>query len=236
MIRKLFLGVVAFGLTVNSVSAQKRKFNYVKELKSIYFIDSTVKGGIKLIFMSNDPSFDNREKERMVETFYKVYPEQLKIYNPRSRKKVTMFIDTLYDGVAATGGGLIRVNPQWMKKNPEDIDVVTHETMHIIQGYPRYEPIWVTEGIADYVRATLGVNNEAAKWSLPNYKSSQSYTNSYRITARFFIWMEKHIKKGIVKKLDGEMRKGTYTESFWKNETGKTVDELWQEYGKNPTL
>ncbi len=236
MLKKIILGAVVLTVATNVLDAQRRRGRREFDLKNMYSVDSTVRDGIKLVFVSNDSTFDSKEKERMIETFYKVYPEQCKIYNPKSREKVTIFIDTAYEGVAATGGGLMRVNPKWMKKNPEDIDVVTHETMHVVQEYPRYEPIWVTEGIADYVRATLGVNNVAAKWTLPEYKSSQSYTNSYRITARFFIWLENKVKKGIVKNLDNAMRTNTYTDGFWKNETGKTVDELWAQYGQNPSL
>ncbi|PZP51744.1 MAG: secretory protein [Pseudopedobacter saltans] len=234
--KKIVFGLMMISCVANYADGQRRKRWEAFDPATVYSIDSTVKGGIKLVFVSNDPTFDPAEKKKMIETFYAVYPKECKIYNPKSTKKVTIFIDTAYTAVAATGGGLMRVNPQWMKKNPEDLDVVTHEAMHVVQGYPRYEPIWVTEGIADYVRATLGVNNEAAKWTLPAYKSSQSYTNSYRITARFFIWLDKNVKKGLIVKLDNAMRANTYSDDFWKNETGKTVDQLWEAYGQNPTI
>ncbi|WP_447640113.1 MULTISPECIES: basic secretory protein-like protein [Chitinophagaceae] len=236
-IKKMIVGLVAMVSMVYSSHAQKKRRQWQAfDPRTVYAMDSTVQQGYTLVFVSNDPSFDQHEKERMVKTFYKVYPRECEIYNPKSLKRVTIFIDTAYKGVAATGGGLMRVNPEWMKKNPEDLDVVTHEAMHVVQGYPRYEPIWVTEGIADYVRATLGVNNEAAHWTLPAYKSSQHYTNSYRITARFFIWLEQKIKKGIIEKLDNTMRTNTFTEDFWKNETGKTIDELWNAYGNDPSI
>lgn len=237
MLKQIIIGAIACTLVGNTANAQKHKKKWQEfDPKEIYAMDSTVRDGYKLVFVSNDPTFDPKEKERLVETFYKVYPLECKLYNPKSLKKVTLFIDTAYKGVAATGNGLMRVNPEWMKKNPEDLDVVTHEAMHVVQGYPRYEPIWVTEGIADYVRATLGVNNEASNWQLPAYKSSQNYTNSYRITARFFLWLDRKIKKGVIEKLDSAMRSNTYTDAFWTDETGKSVAALWEDYGKDPAL
>lgn len=152
-------------------------------------------------------------------------------------KKVAMIIDPDYKGVAATAGGVIRVNPEWMKKNPEDLDVVTHEAMHIVQAYRGHSgPGWITEGIADYVRHQFGVNNEAAKWSLTPFNEKQSYKNAYRITARFFVWITKNYKKHFVRDLDAAMREGTYTDGFWKQQTGKTVDELWSQYSQDPTI
>ena len=30
----------------------------------------------------------------------------------------------------------ITINPGWLAQHPNDIDLVTHEAMHIVQGYP----------------------------------------------------------------------------------------------------
>jgi len=32
------------------------------------------------------------------------------------------------------------------------------------------------------------------------------------------------------------MRSKTYTDDFWKINTGKTVDQLWEEYKQNPNI
>jgi hypothetical protein len=122
-------------------------------------------------------------------------------------------------------------------KHPEDIDVVTHEVMHIVQAYgDNHVPGWLTEGIADYVRYKYGVNNTAAGWKLTDYKAGQSYTNAYRITARFLVWVEKNKNPETVNKMDSAMRAGKYTDGMWKQYCGKTVDELWQEYSANPVI
>lgn len=195
------------------------------------------KKGFKLTFVNYDKTFSPAEQQRMVNTFFTVYPELAKAYNPKTARKVMMVIDTAYQGVAATDSGKVTISNKWMHKHPEDIDVITHETMHIVQDYGNSNgPGWLTEGIADYARYKFGINNTAANWSLPAYKPTQHYDNAYRITARFLLWMEEKVKPGIVKVLDKQMREHSFTDDAWKQLTGKTVDELWAEYAANPAV
>lgn len=194
------------------------------------------KKGYKLTFINYDAHFDTLEQQRMVLTFYTVYPALAKAYNKKTLKEVTMTIDTGYKGVAETANGHVKIAASWMHKHPEDIDVITHETMHIVQDYGEsVGPGWLTEGIADYARYKFGVNNVAAKWEL-KYKPGQHYTDAYRTTARFLVWIEAQIKPGIVKELDSELRKHTYTDAVWQQQTGKTLDELWKAYEANPAI
>jgi len=195
------------------------------------------KKGLILTFITQDKSFSPALKTRLVNTFFEVYPVLKKEYNPNAAKEVTFVIDTTYKGVAATSGTIVSFSPEWFKKHPEDIDVVTHEVMHIVQAYGEGGGPWyITEGIADYVRFKYGVNNPAANWSLPNYKEGQKYENGYRVTARFFAWLELHGYPGIVKTIDKNMRDHTYTEELWKQKTTKTLNELWDAYLLNPAL
>lgn len=218
--KKIFLSA-CFCLAIGVVNAQEKEVFKEK--------------GYTLNFTNNDASFDPALKKRMIETFFKVYPKLAKDFNKNTDKEVTFSIDTAYKGVAATGGGKIVYNPYWFKKKPGDIDVVTHEVMHVVQNYGNGGgPGWLTEGIADYVRYKYGVDNPGAKWVLTPFKPEQSYKNAYRITARFLNWIELNGNKGIVVKLDSAMRNHTYKETMWKDLTGKTVDELWTTYSANP--
>ncbi|WP_293925240.1 basic secretory protein-like protein [Sphingobacterium sp. UBA6320] len=199
--------------------------------------DSITKGGYTLIWINKDQDFSPALKEKLIHTFFVNYPKLANTYNKKTMKKVSFVIDPDYKGVAATAGGIVRYSPSWFAKNPGDIDVVTHEVMHIVQGYPNGSgPWWITEGIADYVRFVDGIDNAGANWKLPEWNAKQNYSDSYRVTARFFYWIEKKVKKGFVKNLDAAMRDKTYTEGFWKKQTGKTIDELWDSYSKNPAL
>lgn len=200
-------------------------------------VDTLHKKGFTLVWINKEKGFDNRLKQRLIDTYFLNYPKLVKKYNQKSRRSVTFVIDPDYDGVAATAGGIVRYSPKWFAKNPGDIDVVTHEVMHIVQGYPNGAgPWWITEGIADYVRFVEGVDNAGANWRLPDFKETQKYTDAYRITARFFYWMETKVRKGVIQKLDLAMRSKTYSDDFWKRETGSTVDELWLRYAKNPAI
>lgn len=190
-----------------------------------------------LTYKSNYADFDPSLKKKLIETFFKVYPKLAKEYNKNTNREVKFMIDTAYKGVAATGGGRVVFSAAYMQKHKEDIDVVTHEVMHIVQNYGRSGgPGWLTEGIADYARYKFGVNNEGAKWSLPPYKAGQSYRNSYRITPAFFNWLETNKYAGLVEKLDGQLRDHTYTSSAWKDLTGKTLDELWSDYASAKSI
>ncbi len=221
--KNYFLTFVACVAAV-SVSAQK----------NIRVVD---KNGYNLTLINQDATLDTALLTRMENTFFKVYPELAAAYNPKTLKDVTIVIDTAYKGVAETDNGKVTISSAWMHKRPEDIDVITHEVMHIVQDYGEsVGPGWLTEGIADYARYKFGVNNDAAKWSLTPYKAGQNYDNAYRITARFLVWIEAKAKSGIVKTLDAQLRQHTYTDNSWKQLTGKTVDELWKTYIQNPAI
>ncbi|MCZ4245519.1 basic secretory protein-like protein [Pedobacter punctiformis] len=195
------------------------------------------KNGYTLTFESNFDALNPQLKKRLMETFFIVYPKLAKEYNPKTLKAVKFFVDTAYKGVAATSDGKVTFSSIWMVKHPEDIDVVTHEVMHIVQDYGNsVGPGWLTEGIADYARYKFGVDNEGAKWALPALKPEHSYKNSYRITARFFAWIEKNVKAGTIKTVDASLRDHSYTNEIWTKLTGKDLDALWADYVKNPAL
>jgi hypothetical protein len=199
--------------------------------------DTTNHKGYKLIFINQDVTLDTALQKKMVKTFYTVYPELAKAYNKRTLKEVTMVIDTAYKGVAETDNGKVTISSVWMHKHPQDIDVITHEVMHIVQDYGQSTgPGWLTEGIADYVRNKFGVNNAAAKWTLPAYKPTQKYTDAYRVTARFLVWIEQKVKPGAVKNFNKQLRLHKFTDDSWKAETGKTLDELWTSYAQHPEI
>lgn len=195
------------------------------------------KKGYTLTFESNYAELNPKLKKRMIETFFEVYPKLAKAYNLAALKEVKFFVDTAYKGVAATSNGRVVYASNWMKTHPEDIDVVTHEVMHIVQNYGRsLGPGWLTEGIADFARYKFGVDHAGSKWSLPDLKPNHSYKNSYRITARFFAWIEGKVKAGTIQQIDKSLRERSYNANIWKNITGKDLDELWADYMSNPTI
>ncbi len=222
------LGVISIGLFAQ---ANEKLFTKVtaKEV--------TKKGKYTLVFVYDLTANDKVLRQRLTDAFFAVYPKEAAMYNRHTARKVTFFMDPAYDGVAATGNDTVRFNPEWFRKHPDDIDVVTHEVMHIVQAYPDDAgPGWITEGIADYVRYKMGVDNAGAGWKLPDYNTKQNYDNAYRITARFFIWIEQRYDKDFVKQLDAAMRGKKYKDDFAKQHTGKTFDQLWQQYAGSPAI
>lgn len=191
--------------------------------------------GYSLTFISKDPNLDPNVRKNLISTYFEIYPTLVKTFNDKSTHDVLFVVDTAYKAVAEASGNRILFSAGYMKAHPTDIDVVTHETMHIVQGYGYSAgPVWLTEGIADYVRYKYGVDNVGSKWSLPAYNEKQSYTNSYRITARFFAWLEQNVKPGLIATLDQQLRAHQYTAQSWETLTGKTLDQLWADYGKEP--
>jgi len=221
--KKILLALMLAGCISTMVSAQSTS-TYKRK-------------GCHLTFINQAPGLDPALQEKLVNTFFTVYPKLAKAYNTHTAKSVTFVMDTTYNGVAATDNGRVVFSFKYMKSHPKDIDVVTHEVMHIVQDYGDSNgPGWLTEGIADYARNKFGVDNAGAGWCLPDYKPTQNYTNSYRITARFLVWIEEKYKPDMVKELDKAMRDHTYHDDIWKEKTGKSLDELWTAYAQNPVI
>ena len=234
-ITSIFLTALLIFATTN-LHAQENNWNYIGT-DDIVSRDTFIRKDYSLIFINKVPLFDSNLKKRLIETFFSVYPQQAKLYNAKTSRQVIFIIDPKYIGVAATSGNIVRYSPVWFANHPEDIDVVTHEVMHIVQSYPNEAgPGWLTEGIADYVRNKLGVNNAGANWLLPDFSAKQNYTNAYRVTAKFLGWVESKYDKKLVKQLDKAMRSGTYSPDLWKKYTGKSVDELWETYATESNI
>lgn len=199
--------------------------------------DTTTKKGYTLVFINKDPNIAPDLQAKLTEVFFAVYPKLVKEYNSNAKKEVLFVVDTAYKAVAEASGGRILFSAGYMKAHPTDVDIVTHEGMHVVQEYGYGSgPVWLTEGVADYVRYKFGYDNVGSKWTLPELSDKHSYKNSYRITGRFFVWLEENKKKGIIKTIDSQLRSKTYTEQSWKDLTGQTIDELWADYAKSPSV
>ncbi len=157
------------------------------------------------------------------------YPRLVKEYGSEGFKpaeKVNIVFRKTMRVPAATGGGTISVNADYVRGHQGDMGMMVHELFHVVQSYPRQKGDvgWLTEGLADYVRF----------WQYePQTKQRQidrekaSYRNSYRVTAAFLGWLEKK-SPGSAVKLNAQMRKGGNDESIFKSVIGTDVDTLWR--------
>jgi hypothetical protein len=130
-------------------------------------------------------------------------------------------------GVAGTSGATISIAADWVKRHSDDYGMVVHELTHVVQAYPKPEPGWLTEGIADYVRYFRFEPKVKLAGIDP---SRQSYRDGYGVSAMFLAWIEKTHDKAIVRKLNAAMRKSEYRYDLFKKHTDKSLDRLWADF------
>jgi len=147
-------------------------------------------------------------------------------------------------GVAATGGTRVTANSTWLEGelNDQAIGSLLHEEVHVIQQYGRARrtnpdamrnPGWLVEGIPEYIRWFLyepQSHGADIVWMRHRKNFTPSYDGSYRITANFLDWVVGKYDKDIVRELNAAMREGKYMDELWKQRTGKSVEELGDEW------
>jgi len=141
---------------------------------------------------------------------------------------VFLTLKNLEEGIAWTDGNKIEVTSFWIQKKPDDFGLIVHELVHVHQAYPQFEPGWVTEGIADYIR--WGFYEEKPLTWFPINESVDGYKNSYQITGGFFLWLEQFIEEGLVKRLNLAMKTETYTDDLFESMTHIPLPDLWKQY------
>lgn len=133
--------------------------------------------------------------------------------------------------IGHTQGHAICIRAGYLHSHPWDVDVLTHELFHVVQDYGQVEyPDWAMEGLADYARHRYGLYNARGGWALPDFHPEQHYTDSYRVTARFFVWLERQHGPGHLESLDRLLRQGAYRPQWWQARLNASLDQLWAEY------
>ncbi len=132
------------------------------------------------------------------------------------------------EGIAFADSNSITVSSHWIEKHPQDIGLIVHEVVHVVQLYPKFEPGWVTEGIADYIRWYI-YEKKPLHW-FPEGEAEKGFEAAYRVTAGFFAWISEYKQTGFLKILNREMKMGNYNEEIFLRELGKPLDDLWKEY------
>ena len=143
--------------------------------------------------------------------------------------KVLLEFDPSYEGVAATGGTHIHCALAYFRKNPKDVGAIVHELVHVVQQYPKYDPVWLVEGIADYER--FYKFEPVERRPHPTAKHA-SYAEGYRTAAAFLDWTQRTYDPQLVSKLNTACRESRDTNAVFLQCTSKPLDELWVEYSK----
>ena len=170
-----------------------------------------------------------------IDKWYPIFVDCLASDGFTAPKKFTITIKP-GRGVAATSGTDVTVSTAWIEgqlKKPEwnqAAGSIVHELVHVVQQYTtRGNPGWLVEGIADYYR-WFHFEPVAHHPRLRNPKAK--YSDSYQTTAGFLEFVVKNYDHEIVIKMNAAMRQGRYSPDLWKDCTGLSVQELWNEYIK----
>ncbi|GJM91090.1 hypothetical protein PR202_ga07431 [Eleusine coracana subsp. coracana] len=135
------------------------------------------------------------------------------------------------DGVAFTSGNGIHLSAKYVggysagDVKREVTGVLYHEVTHVWQwnGQGRANG-GLIEGIADYVRLKAGY--APGHWVKPG--QGDRWDQGYGVTARFLDYCDS-VKPGFVALLNAKMKDG-YSDDFFAQITGKSVQRLWKDY------
>jgi hypothetical protein len=144
---------------------------------------------------------------------------------------------------ASAGGGRINMNSGWFRREleREARGSVVHEMVHVVQSYGRARrtnpdatrtPGWLVEGIPDYIRWFLYEPETKGAEITERNLARAKHDASYRITGNFLNWVVQNHDKEIVRKLNAAARAGKYSEQLWKDWTGRTLQELGEDWKK----
>lgn len=170
-------------------------------------------------------------EQKVTKLLYEVYPEVFDYFANGKYEKVSCTFQEM-DGVAyTTGNREMYISAEYLNAHPADVDCITHELIHCAQAYPGGD-VWLIEGITDYGRSLIGRYNDEAGWSLATYAPGQSYTDSYGVTGGFLKYVVDNHNPNMVFLLNASLKNGFCPEKIWTENTGYTIDQLWEMYSK----
>lgn len=171
--------------------------------------------------------------KKLVEAWFPRITELLASEDYKAPAEVKLIIKKEINVPAYTSGGTITINGKWITDHPDDLGMVIHELVHVIQRYPgsRTTPGWLVEGIADYIRWWRYEPEYFATHGRPRIDPEKSkYTDAYRTSAYWLAWASKKYDMGLVPALDRALRKREDPMPLFGKLTGKDADELWKEF------
>ncbi|MBQ8288781.1 MAG: hypothetical protein IJX76_08460 [Clostridia bacterium] len=185
--------------------------------------------------------------------FWYCYPQMYARFAVTSTPTaITLNIENEGYEIAHASGDVVHIHDQWLEKNPQDFDCLTHEFAHIIQsGWDgNYVPssgddTYMIERFADYCRYLYafkgGYYNDMC-WTLQTSKTEDTYAKS----VRFWVWLDYTYSTAdadIMKRMQQAVTKKTYPRADWEptgaawNEMfagtaaeGKDLNALWEEF------
>lgn len=146
---------------------------------------------------------------------------------------------------AATRGTTIYLSTEWLATNhaglvfdensPTNLEqVLVHEMGHVAQQYGAKASYGWTEGVADYVRYKLGYTNG---WACPQCSEEfPHYSSGYWCAGAFLLYVDQVYGSRVIRKMNGELHKGSYSDEFFTRATGRSLADLWADFQKTPAF
>jgi hypothetical protein len=126
-------------------------------------------------------------------------------------------------------GRVIYINLEELGGNPDRLAwTLRHEMVHLLQTYAAGAPIYWREGICDYVAQKLAEREggERCECSV----ETPHFTEGYRCAAAFLRFMEETYRPGLVSELHDLLTTGGYSDDWFAEQTGKTLEEMWGDF------
>ena len=198
-----------------------------------------IEGGYEAVFDTTEtPELRDWVNTRLKPVTAEWYPKIVAMLPSEGFEAPKKFTITFYKdmrGVANASGTQIRAAGPWFKGqlDKEALGALVHEMVHVVQQYRgarggNRNPGWLVEGLADYIRWQIYEPKEKRRRPDSRWK----YDGSYHQTGAFLEYVLNTYDKDIVKKLNAAMRQGKYAAEIWKENTGKTLEELGAEWAK----
>jgi hypothetical protein len=164
----------------------------------------------------------------LVKEWYPIAIAMLSTQDFKRPQKITLVFKKDLNVPAYASGDAITINGKWISEHPDDLGMVIHELVHILQQYPRNRANtgWLTEAIADYIR-WWRYEPEGPR---PRITENSKMTDGYRVTAYFLAWAGKKYDLRLVPSLDAALRKGEDPMPVFAKFCGKNADEVWKEF------
>lgn len=137
---------------------------------------------------------------------------------------------------AATSGPRMSVAVAHALAHPDDLrGMFIHEWTHTIQRYPRPDPGWIMEGIADAVRLLMSRPDDPWRKRIEAVPRDRTdYHRGYGEAARFLLWIRDQGHPELLPALNAAMRGQACDATWWTAHTGQSVEAWWKQYVEVP--
>lgn len=187
--------------------------------------------------------WSERELKPVIQAWYPKIVDMLPSDNFEAAKRVHFqFLpaDKMRGIPAWAQNATVSMNAGWFRGElkREALGAVVHEMVHVVQDYKRAgrgnraTPGWIVEGIPDYVRWFLYEPTSNGAALSKSALSGAKHDASYRTTANFIDWVIRTYDRhgDLLVRLNSAARAGKYTTDIWHELTGKTEEELANEW------